>query len=170
MERDQFQLAADELLDRVAEDQLEPAREVQSQLASKPSRPREDNYAQLRQEREGYNRGGMARQQASAILTNKRMNASYLEHSAPAGEERQGSREALEQRVEQSQTRQTDQPVEQSETNAREAKPEQSQAQETDWQRYAQDPEYRAQLEERKKSQQQTPQQRQATVQRNRER
>ena len=166
MERDRFQPAADELLDRVAEDQLDPAREAQSQL---PSRPKEDNYAQVRQERDGYNRGGMARQQTSAILTNKRINASYLERTAQAGEKRQDSREALEQRVEQSQSHGADQPTEHSRTTTREAQPEQSQEQEPDWQRYAQDKEYRARVDGREKSQQQTQQQRKATVQRDRE-
>ncbi|MDP8983009.1 MAG: hypothetical protein M3O35_20730 [Acidobacteriota bacterium] len=169
METDRFQLAADELLDRVTEDHLDPAREAQSQLEREPSRPREDNYAQVRQERDGYNRGGMARQQASAILTNKRINASYLERTAQAGEERQDSREALEQRVEQSQSHGADQPAEHSRTTTREAQPEQSQEQEPDWQRYAQDKEYRAQVDGREKSQQQTQQQRKATVQRDRE-
>jgi len=169
MERDQFQLAADDLLDPSAENRLEPAPDAQAELKQEPSRPRKDNYAQLRQEREGYNRGGMARQQASAILTARRMNAS-LEHTAHAGEERQESREALEQRVEQSRSHEAGQPAEQSPTNRRETQSEQSQEQEPDWQRYAQDKEYRAQVDEREKSQQQTPQQRQPTVQRDRER
>ena len=155
MDPDHFQSAADELLDRVAENDLEASQ-------AGPVRP-SDNYVQLRQERAGYNRGGMVSQQSAAILTNNRVNSDYFEHAAQAGTERQDSREA----VEQSQSRSPEQPAEQSQTNTREAQQEQSNDK-TDWNRYTQDKEYRAQVDEQEKAAQQET--RQATMQHDRTR